>query len=183
MSNPKIDRAAVLADAARRMTAQHELMDHAEKGPIGQYCVFWAGHVVKALAARGVVACVNAGTAHWIVSPDPGDGQGAFSFGYEFEMTPTTVNRILGGTLPELHAWAVIPPEHSDDGRPYIIDPTVPYIPENCRLVLGFDPVHKFPEPYWFPMDEPPELAKCYRPHRTACAFVAAILHNAGILP
>lgn len=177
-----LDRAAVLADAAARMKAQHDKMDHPEKGPIGQYCVFWAGHVVAALRERGVTACVNAGTAHWIVSPDPGDGQGAFTFGYEFEMTPTTVERILGGVLPELHAWAIIPPDHSEDGRPWLIDPTVPYIPENCRRVLGFDPVNAFPEPYWFPLDTPPEPSKCYRPHRTACGYVNGILRTAGIL-
>lgn len=109
-----------------------QLFDESRKGlphPESNLCILWAFAMAKALRNHGYKrAAINAGTANFrMVDPALDDGISPSHYSYEWDDRldfDTAVYRlVVGRTLPEIHAWAVIPEEQM------IVDATTRYLP------------------------------------------------------
>lgn len=90
-------------------------------------CTYWALAAAHALDALGYPACINAGSARFLAEID---GPERVYYEYAWQDWPAARLRdhlAAHGTLPEVHAWAVVP------SLGLLIDPTVVFLPELAR--------------------------------------------------
>ena len=133
-------------------------------------CLRWAFSAAHALDRMGFRACMNAGTAEFATTDDLTEAINQYS--YIWTPGQDTEPYLIRGTLPEIHAWAVIP-----DSR-LIIDFTTRYLP---MLVaeIGLTWKRSPPPPVgYFCADHLP-LGYYYHAYDDACEFAYLAIEDA----
>jgi hypothetical protein len=84
MTRFDLNKDEIAAEVERRtLDAWHDLPS--DRGPIGRYCILWAGITVDVLAEHGVRAVMQAGDAYWpVVDPEQDDGSMNTHYGYQY---------------------------------------------------------------------------------------------------
>ncbi len=145
---------------------------HYDGGREAQACLYWAHYTVELLAALGIRAVIQSGSASWPrLRPDQDDGVAPTHHSYVWEPhSAVTRARIAANTMPEIHVWAAIPE------RGELIDMTTRYWPEQCRLIQGLDwPNNQPPNYFWGTADELP-VGVVYVPDMKAIALALHLL-------
>ncbi len=129
--------------------------------PPHRACLYWAQAAVEELAARGVRAIIQAGSASWrMVDPVDDDGVSPTHFSYIW-----TGRRVAGVPMPEMHVWCAVPPST-------IIDLTTWAQP---LVAAEFGMAWPAKKPPLFVWGDPPE-GSVYKPELRACLLA----HNAA---
>jgi hypothetical protein len=139
-------------------------------------CLYWAGVALSYFDSIGETALLQAGSASWArISREKDDGVVNTHFSYMFEISKTTLKKILAGEMPEMHVWVAI------TNPQQIIDLTTLYVPTQCKKLTGMDWFCQTPPEFvWTEKDEIDGYYLNYVPDMTAIQLAVSMLKQSA---
>ena len=169
MTTPVATRTAILQEIEERLVSYRQRTLQ----PAG-FCVPAARLAIDVARKHGISLVLQAGSAKWPRTlPGFADG-GPTNYGYTWRgLTPTVIERVQAGALPELHCWCVV------KGTDEIVDPTAGEFPMQAACWAGIDwPGPQPPIALWALRNSLPPGTE-YKADINATALVAQLISTA----